>query len=58
MGIAYRHYDGSRGFMASCGTDTMAGQRKLLNMDVLLKFLEAIRKLGPTLLYKVAKRRS
>ena len=41
--------------MASRGADTMAGQGKLLNMDVLLKFLEAIDKLGPTSLYRAAK---
>ena len=41
--------------MASRGADTMAGQGKLLNMNILLKFLEAIDRLGPTSLYKVAK---
>jgi len=33
----------------------MAGQRKLLNMDILLRLLEAVDKLGPTSLYRAAK---
>jgi len=33
----------------------MAGQGKLLNMDILLKLLEAIDRLGPTSLYRAAK---
>ena len=41
--------------MASRGADTMAGQGKLLNMDILLRFLEAIDRLGPTSLYRAAK---
>jgi len=45
----------SRSFMASRGADTMAGQRKLLNMDTLLRLLEAIGRLGPTSLYRAAK---
>ena len=41
--------------MAGRGADTMAGQGKLLNMEILLRFLEAIDRLGPTSLYKAAK---
>ena len=33
----------------------MADQGKLLNMDILLRLLEAIDKLGPTSLYRAAK---
>ena len=33
----------------------MAGQGKLLNMDILLRLLEAIDRLGPTSLYRAAK---
>jgi len=44
-----------RGFTAGRGDDAMVGQGKLLNMDTLIKLLEAIDRLGPTSLYKAAK---
>jgi len=41
--------------MASRGEGSMPNQGKLLNMDILLRLLDAIGRLGPTSLYRAAK---